>query len=267
MGNPAFAGKVAIVTGATGGIGRGVALRLAADGAAVVVNGRDPHKGAAVVAAIEQTGGRAAFVAGDVLSRQDMDALATRAERLFGGIDIVIANAGGRDEVGRSPQVRGRFGEIDLARASAWVGDAMLAKLLPVQSALPCLRRRGGGSVVLVTSEGGRVPTKGQTASASWAGGLIMSTKVIAKELAQDKIRVNCVCVTLVRETPGWDAMRQQGVMSEAHVRQYEKIEQRAPFGLACPDDIGAVVAFLASGAAGFITGAALSATGGLTVS
>lgn len=162
MGSQVFAGKVAIVTGATGGIGRGVALRLAA------------------------------FVAGDVLPRPDMEALAAQA---FGGIDVV-ANAGGRD---------------------------------------------------------------GQTASASWEGGLIMSTKVIAKELAQDGIRVNCVCVTLVRETPGWDAMRRPGAMSKAHMRQYEKIKQRAAFGLACPDDIGAVVAFLASDDAGFVTGAVLS--------
>jgi len=267
MNSCAFTGKVAVVTGSTGGIGRGVALRLAAGGAAVVINGRDPEKGATVVAEIQQAGGQAAFVAGDVLCRPDMDALAAQAAERFGGIDIVVSNAGGRDEVGRSPQVRGPFDEIDLPRAAGWVADATLAKLLPVQSALPYLRRRGGGSVVFVTSEGGRVPTPGQTAVATWAGGLVMSTKVIAKELVRDRIRVNCVCVTLVRDTPGWHALQQPGVMSERHRKQYEALQARAPFGLARPGDIGAVVAFLASDDAGYITGAALSTTGGLTVS
>lgn len=260
-------GKVAVVTGSTGGIGRGAALRLAAKGAKVIINGRDPEKGALAVAEIESAGGEAMFIAGDVLSKPDMDALAAQAAQAFGGIDIVVSNAGGRDEDARSPQVRGPFRQIDLLRVATVVGNATLAKLLPVQSALPYMVKRGGGSVVFVTSEGGRVPTPGQTAASTFAGGLIMSTKVIAKELARDKIRVNCVCVTVVRDTPSWHAMKREGVMSEHHKKQYEKIEARSPFGLAGPEDIGAVITFLASDEAAYITGATLSSTGGLTVS
>ena len=259
-------GKVALITGATGGIGRGAALRLAAKGAIIVVNGRDPAKGAAVVAEIEKLGAKAIFVAGDVVSKADMDRVAAEAARVFGGIDIVVSNAGGRDEDLRLPQVRGPFRQIDLTRVASAVANATLAKLQPVQSALPYMTR-GGGSVVFVASEGGRVPTPGQTATSTWAGGLVMSTKVIAKELARDKIRVNCVCVTVVRDTPSWDAMQAGGAMTEQNRKQYEKIESRSPLGVAAAEDIGSVIAFLASDEAGFITGATVSSTGGLTVS
>ncbi|MES2999539.1 MAG: SDR family oxidoreductase [Pseudomonadota bacterium] len=262
-----LAGKVALVTGSTGGIGRGAALRLAALGATVVVTGRTPHKGEAVVAQIRDGGGKSIFIAGDVLSKPHMDALCARVAEACGGLDIVVANAGGNDDEARSPQVRGPFGDLDLARVTALIGDATTAKLLPVQSALPYMLKRGGGSVVFVTSEGGRVPTSGQTAVATFSGGLIMATKVLAKELARENVRVNCVAVTVVRDTPSWQAMQGAGAMSAHHKQQYEKIEAMSPLGLASPQDIGAVIAFLASSDSRYVTGATLSATGGLTFS
>lgn len=198
-----FDAKVAIVTGATGGIGRGAALRLGQAGATVVVNGRDPEKGRAVVA---ELGGRGAFVAGDVRSRSDMESLVAETVARFGGLDVVVPSAGGNDDEARTTAVRGPFAEVDLDRATAFVGAAVRGKLLIAQAAVPALRERGGGSVVFVTSEGGRTPTSGQTAIATSSGGLIMTSKVMSKELAADGIRVNYVCVTVVRESPSWAA-------------------------------------------------------------
>lgn len=262
-----FAGKTAIVTGATGGIGRGVALHLAARGAKVVVAGRNRQKGEEVVARILDGGGNAAFVGGDVRSAGDMTAMAAEAARRFGGIDILVANAGGNDDEARSPQVRGPFVGIDLDRVTALIAEAAGAKLRPVQAALPYMRQRGGGSVVFVTSEGGRSPTPGQTAVSYFSGGLIMTSKVLAKELAPDRIRVNCVCVTVVRDTPSWDAaFRKEDGVSESHRKQYEKIIERAPLGIADPEEIAGVVAFLASDQARHLTGTAISPTGGLTI-
>lgn len=260
-------GKVAIVTGGTGGIGAGIAEQLAHRGATVVLNGRDERKADAVLARIRSAGGTAGFIAGDVRSKQDMDDLAAQAAGRFGGIDIVVPNAGGNDDEARSPRVRGPFADIDLNRVTAFVGQAVAAKLLVVQAAVPYLRERGQGSVVFVTSEGGRAPTPGQTAIATFSGGLIMASKVLSKELARDRIRVNCVCVTVVRDSPSWAAAFESGDrVGEHHRKQYEKILARAPFGVAAPPDIGNVVAFLASGEAHYLTGTTVSPTGGLTI-
>ncbi|WP_434666137.1 SDR family oxidoreductase [Paraburkholderia sp. A3BS-1L] len=260
-------GKVAIVTGGTGGIGKGIALQLAARGAVVVISGRSASKAEAVLVELRRNDAVADFIPGDVRSKEDMESLAAETARRYGGIDIVVANAGGNDEEARSPEVRGPFSKIDLARVAAVVAENTTAKLFPVQAVLPYMKPRGGGSVIFVTSEGGRVPTPGQTAVSTFAGGLIRASKVIAKELARDKIRVNCVCVTVVRESPSWDAVfGEDSKVSEHHRKQYEKIVEGCPLGVAAPLDIGQVVAFLASDESSYLTGATLSPTGGLTV-
>lgn len=260
-------GKVAIITGATGGIGRGIALRLAAAGARIAINGRSAEKAAAVAAEIEALGSEAIFVPGDVRSRADMQRVAADVAERFGRIDIIVPNAGGNDDEARSPEVRGPFGDIDLDRVTAFIGQAVAAKLLIVQAALPHMRKTGGGSVVFVTSEGGRVPTPTQTAICTFSGGLIMASKLLSKELAADHIRVNCVCVTVVRDSPSWEAaFAKDGGVSDRHRRQYEKIIEQSPFGVAAPPDVGNVVAFLASDEAAYLTGATLSPTGGLTL-
>src|SRR5690606_12263325 len=105
-------GKVAIVTGGTGGIGKGVALQLAARGATVVINGRNEDKARPVLDEIRRQGGEGCFVAGDVRSQDDMEAVAAKAARRLGGIDIVVPNAGGNDDEARQPQVRGPFADI-----------------------------------------------------------------------------------------------------------------------------------------------------------
>mgnify|MGYP001266384682 CR=1 FL=1 len=259
--------KVALVTGATGGIGRGVALQLAARGARIVVNGRSAAKAQAVLDEIRALGGEACFATGDVRSRADMQAVVDEAVRRFGGVDIVVPNAGGNDDEARSPEVRGPFPGIDLERVTRFVGEALAAKLMVVQAAVPSMRARGGGSVVFVTSEGGRSPTPGQTAIAGFSGGLIAASKVLSKDLARERIRVNCVCVTVVRDTPSWTAVFGEGsTVSDMHRKQYEKIVARCPLGVASPADIGRVVAFLASDDAAYLTCAALSPTGGLTI-
>lgn len=260
-------GKVALIAGGTGGIGKGVALQLAARGATIVINGRSAEKAEEVMAEIRALGGTAYFAAGDVRSKDDMDRVAAEAARMAGGIDIVIANAGGDDDQGRNPKVRTRIGDIDLPLLSAFVAQGIPAKLQPVQSALPYLRERGGGAVVFITSEGGRSPTPGQTGVAFLSGGLVMATKVLAKELAKDKIRVNCVCVTIVRDSPSWvAAFEKTDAVSEHHRKQYEKVIANAPLGVADPHAIGGVVASLVSDDGRYITGTAISPTGGLTI-
>ena len=97
--------------------------------------------------------------------------------------------------------------------------------------------------------------------------GVSMATKVLAKELSRYRIRVNCIAVTLVEDTPSWNAAEGAGDWSDEKRERYRKIQERAPFGLADPADIGSVAAFLASDSARLITGATISPTGGLTYS
>ncbi len=261
-------GKVAIVTGANGGIGRGVALTLAGEGAKVIVNGRTTAKGRAVVQEIQARQGEATYIAGDVLSQPDMDRLVARAIELYGQVDIMVASAGGSaPQDGRSRQSFGPFEELEIADVVELVGRATSGKLTPVRAVVPHMISRGAGNIVFVTSEGGRFPTPGQTAVATYAAGLIMTTKVLAKELARHRIRVNCIAVTLVADTPSFEAFEGRDTWSEEKRRRFQKIQERAPFGLADPADIGSIAAFLASDNARFITGSTISPTGGLTYS
>lgn len=259
-------GKVAIITGSTGGIGLGVARRFAAEGATVVVSGRSEEKGRMIVEALRKDGGTAGFVAADVQSKADMDALAAHTVRAHGQIDVLVASASGvPSEDTNDPSVRGIFNEIDVAAVTEVVSRATAAKLLPLHAILPYMIARESGSCMFVTSEGGRVPTAGQTTVALYAGGLVMATKVIGKEMARHKVRVNCIAVTLIGQSPSWDGFEGKIEMTDLHRAQYARIQQRAPLGIANPEDIGGVATFLASEDSAYLTGSTISPTGGLT--
>jgi 3-oxoacyl-[acyl-carrier protein] reductase len=258
-------GKVAIVTGSTGGIGRAVALKLAGQGAKVVVNGRNDNKGATVVEQIESRGGEAIFVKADVQSKEHMNALVAATLERFGRIDILVVSAGGADDQLR--RVRALFAETEPAEVAEALANATVGKLNPVKAVTPQMVAQCSGSIVFITSEGGRVPTPGQTAVSLHAGGLIMFSKVLAKELSRFRVRVNCVAVTLVKNTPSWDVFTNDAAQPASMMDNYTKIRDKAPFGLADAEDIGNVVSFLASDEAMFITGTTISPTGGLTYS
>src|SRR5262249_212227 len=121
--------KVAIVTGSTAGIGRGIALKLAAEGARVVINGRSEPPAAELVEEIRSAGGNAAFIAGDVLSLEEMRALAERTVAQFGRIDILVASAGGASPNRKPGEASGFFQNIEPAAVAQLVSDATLGKL------------------------------------------------------------------------------------------------------------------------------------------
>lgn len=250
--------KVAVVTGATKGLGRAIALELARRGTSVVASGRDAGAGEELVEQIAAAGGAAIFVPADLESPAETDALAQKAVERFGGIDIVVASAG------LHPAAQGFFGTFDLAEAGVQVSRTLQVKLNPVRSCLPHMTARRAGSVLFVTSEGGRFPTPGQTAVALHSGGLIHAARVLAREFSRHRIRVNTLCVTIVGDTPTWDRFS-GGEMTEQRQKMFGKITAKAPFGIAQPGDVATVAAFLVSDEAGFVTGATVSATGGLT--
>jgi 2-hydroxycyclohexanecarboxyl-CoA dehydrogenase len=264
-----LAGRVAVITGANSGIGRGIAIKLASLGVKVVINGRDPAKGAAVVAELKAAGHEAHFVAGDVRSREDMERLVSETLDKYGCIDCMVSSAGAWPGGLDRPEGKfyGPFHELDIDDVGAFVGGVTQGKLMPVRAVAPHMISRKTGSVVFITSEGGRFPTPGQTAIAAHAAGLIMATKVIAKVLAQHKVRVNCIAVSVIDDTAVGDEVTDGAPPRDERAKRYAKIRERAPFGLAQTGDIASVAAFLLSDSARFITGSTVSPTGGLTYS
>ena len=253
-------GKVAIVTGATAGLGHAVALKLAAAGADVVATGRNKAAGEELVRAIATAGGRALFIAADIEDGAQAAHMVNQAIAHFGCVDIMVASAGA------PPGAQGIFGKVDPNAVAEQVARTIRIKLNPVHAVVPHMLERRCGAILFITSEGGRFPTPGQTTVALHSAGLVMASKVMAKELSRSLVRVNTLCVTLVEDTPIYERFA-GGDMHPIRMKVFEKISSQAPFGLAKPENVAEVAAFLVSDASSHVTGATLSATGGATYS
>ncbi len=259
-------GKVALVTGGTAGLGLAAALTLARRGVSISLCGRSSDKGAQALAQIEALGAQALFVVADVLEYTDMERLVADTVARFGQIDMLVASGGGSryPDTADPRKAIAYFEQIVPTDVTDLIAEAALAKLNPARAVVDQMIARGSGSITFITSEGGRVPTPTQTAIAFYAGGLIAMTRVMAKELSRHRIRVNCVAVSVVEDTPSFAFLLGD---NPEQAKVYDRLRAKAPFGLAKPDDIAEVVAFLASDAARFVTGATVSPTGGLTFS
>lgn len=258
------AGKVAIVTGGTAAIGKAIAAKLAAEGASVVLTGRNAERGAAAVAELTQHGGHVCFFQADVLQFEEMQCLADFTIERFGQIDICVASAGGGRYPTPGDKAWGFFHTTSPDDVVSAIADSVMGKIAPVRAVINHMMERKSGSILFITSEGGRFPTPGQTAVSYWAGGLMAMAKVVAKEASRNNIRVNTLAITVVQDTPSWDSMAKT---HEGASSVYDKILAKAPFGIATPAQIADVASFLVSDAAMFITGATVSATGGVTYS
>ena len=186
-----IAGAVAIVTGAGSGIGRAIALRLASDGASVVVDDNDEDAGRATVDLAARARGAAAFVRADVACEKDAGRLMSFADKMFGGVDILVNNAGCALPTPSFPD----------APVDAWsrVLDVYLrGTMLCTQAALPLMRARGAGAIVNIASGAGigfRAHDAPDYAAAK--AGVVRLTASLAWLCERDNVRVNCVC-------PGW---------------------------------------------------------------
>lgn len=244
-----LAGKVAIVTGASKGIGAGIAKALAADGASVVVNYASSKEGAdTVVAAIVAAGGKAIAIQGDVSIAAETQSLIEAAIAEFGRLDILVNNSGVWDvapvELFTEAQYRRLF-DVNV-----------LGTLLTTQAAIKHLQ--DGGSIVNISSSITTLRTPGTALYTATKAAVNAISGVLMKELAPRGIRVNVVSPGFV-VTEGTKAAGIAGSQMEAG------IVSQTPLGrTGTPDDIGRVVAFLASDDARFVTGEELFASGGL---
>ncbi|HET9016494.1 MAG TPA: SDR family NAD(P)-dependent oxidoreductase [Thermomicrobiaceae bacterium] len=251
-----FAGKVALVTGATSGIGAATARRLAAEGARVALVGRDEGRGDEIVDEIARDGGEAAFFGCDVTDEGAVGRMVEAVLARFGRIDVLVNNAGIIN-----------FGSVVDADVAEW--DLLMATnvrsvFLVSRAVLPHMIAAGGGSVVNLGSNLGLVGTRGAAAYATSKGAVVNLTRAMALDHVADGIRVNCVCPGTI-DTPL--VQRQRVGRTEEQLRQAdERLRQRHPIGrMGTPEEVAAVIAFLASDEASFVTGAAYGVDGGFT--
>ncbi len=245
---PELDGRIALITGASRGIGRATALELAAAGAAIGVNYRSDADGAArVVAEIEAAGGRALALQADVAKPDEAAALVARCEEELGELDALVCNAGiTRDNL--------------IARISPQDFDDVIATNLGgafhvCQAAARRMLRRRRGSIVTMSSIVGIHGNAGQTNYSASKAGLIGLTKSLAKEIGSRGVRVNCIA-------PGYIATDLTDVLPDA---ARDALLSATPLGrLGEPEDIARCVRFLVSDASGFVTGAVLAVDGGL---
>ena len=246
-----FEGRVALVTGGSSGLGRATAVRLASEGAKVVVADIDAEGGEETRRLIEAQEGKCLVVKADVTRASDAQAMVAKAVKTFGRLDVLFPGAGvgaGGTVVDITEEQWDRVVDLDLKGV-----------FLSCKYAIPEMRKVGGGAIVTVASIGGMQGKSGAVFCAAKAG-VVNLTRSMAVAHAKENIRANCIC-------PGW-------IPTPINRRAWEDPERRAqieamhPMGrMGQPEDVAAAVAFLASDEASWITGAILAVDGGYLAS
>lgn len=243
-------GKVAVVTGASKGIGAGIAKGLAAEGAAVVVNYASSKEGAdRVVAEITESGGRAIAVQGDVAKAADVQRIFAETKNAFGRLDVLVNNAGVYQFA--------PLAEITVEQFHRQFDTNVLGLILATQEAANHFGVEGG-SVINIGSNASRLTPAATAVYTATKGAVDAVTHVLAKELGPKKIRVNSINPGMV-ETEGTHTA---GVIGSDFQKSFEA---QTPLGrIAQPNDIAPIAVFLASADSGWLTGETLLASGGL---
>ncbi|MGI8406399.1 MAG: SDR family NAD(P)-dependent oxidoreductase [Thermomicrobiales bacterium] len=243
-------GKVAVVTGGASGIGRGISEALGQSGAKVLLTYYQSEQGAfETVAAIEKGGGQACSVQADLTDEAENDRVVQMAVERFGGLDILVANSGGLLQ-------RSRVVECSLELWNQALAINLTSTFLSCRAALKHMEEAGTGCIITISSlaahDGG---ANGSTHYATAKAGVLTFTKALAKEVGPRGIRVNSVA-------PGLIGTQFHDKFSTAEGRQ--AAVSRTPLGReGTPDDVAGAVVFLASPAAGFITGETIEVNGG----
>ena len=253
-------GKVALITGGASGIGRGAAVRFAAEGAAVCLADVQDDEGAKAVGEIEQNGGRAVYVHCDVSQAGDVQAAVEKAVGAFGKLDVVFANAG----------INGVWTPIEELEPDEWdktLNTNLRSTYLTVHFAIPHLRAAGGGSIIITSSVNGNrtFSNPGASAYSTSKAGQVAFMKMAALELGRDNIRVNAICPGAIHTH----------IDERTYKRDTEKVEVKIempegrPFlneGQGEPEDTAGVCVFLASSLAHHVTGVEIYVDGGASL-
>jgi 2-hydroxycyclohexanecarboxyl-CoA dehydrogenase len=248
-------GKAALIAGGGGGIGRAVALALAHEGAKTAIADIVKDNARRVSGEIKTLGVDAMACQVDLTKKADVDRMVSEVLARFGQIDILV-NCQGWDRL--EP-----FVESNEETWEKLLAINFKSVLYTSRAILPQMISRGGGKIVNISSDAGRVGSSWEAVYAGAKGAVIAFSKTIAREVARYKINVNVVCPGLT-ETPLLQAVRSQ---SEQTAKIIEAVTKATPFRRpARPEEIAEAVLFFTSPAAEFITGQTLSVSGGLTM-
>jgi 3-oxoacyl-[acyl-carrier protein] reductase len=250
---PDLAGKVAVVTGGSGGIGAATCRLLAANGAKVAVNGRDQARIDAVVDGIRTAGGEAVGVAADCTDLAAVERLRQQVEQAFGPAEVLAAFVGGG---------RARPGPVAEVPEEDWrstVDGSLTATFLTLKSFLPGMLQRGRGAILTMASSAARLPGLGAPAPYMAAkAGVVMLTRQVASEAGPHGVRANCV-------TP--HTILTEQIERVAPQEWREQMAAAIPLRrLGTPEDVALAAVFLASDSAAWLSGVTLDVAGGFVM-
>ena len=244
-------GKVALITGAGGGIGRACALAFAREGARVALVGR---RSKLLQETARQMGKSALVIAGDLRKKPDIARVVAQTVKRWGGLHVLVNNAG--------VLIPGTAESLSEAQWDETFDTNVRGLWLLSRAALPHLRRAGGGSIINISSVLGLVGARARVAYAASKGAVTLLTKSMALDHAHEGIRVNCICPGIVETEMVADFIR-KAPDPEAARRARVGLHPLGRFGQ--PHDIAALAVYLASDESSWVTGAALPVDGGYT--
>jgi 3-oxoacyl-[acyl-carrier protein] reductase len=246
----ALAGKVALVTGSSRGIGAAIAELFAEEGASVVVHGRDTSALSATRKRIERAGGRVMEVVGDVTRLADVEAMRNEIEKTYGPVDLLVANAGGSFSVP---------GPIEQTTEEGWrasVDGNLTATFFTIKSFLPGMKERKRGNIITISSAAGRRPhPQSPIPYAVAKAGIELMTQDVAAQAGPFNVRVNCIAPETI--------LTERNLERIPDAQKKALVESHPLKRLGTPEDVARAAMFLASDAAGWITGIVVDVAGG----
>jgi NAD(P)-dependent dehydrogenase (short-subunit alcohol dehydrogenase family) len=248
--------KIAVITGASDGLGRATAERLASEGCKVAICARrKDHLEAAAAEIRQKTAADVLAVAADVTKARDIDAFIDATLERFGTIDILINNAG--------TSAAASFEAVDDAAWQADIDLKLMSTVRCCRRVIPIMRQRGGGSIVNATIVGGKAPAPRSLPTTVTRAAGINLTKSLANEYAAENIRVNTICIGLIKSAQ-WERRARAGADDVDAL--YAEMGKRVPLGrMGEAEEYADLAAFLVSARAAFITGVAVNLDGGMS--